>query len=178
MKKIYFLLLAICLIGTACEEKDKQCNNIEKPADLKPIDWENYNDAYTVYRNYYSSCGAAKREDIGKDIMIYGWICTIYRDKYMLENGDWLYDGVKLVDNPNFYNPNKKNSLPEGTWIGIESGFPIDEFQAKLDACDLAKKCFIKGKLGFREIEAGMCCKSLPYIHIIEIENIYFEEIR
>jgi hypothetical protein len=63
MRKISFLIIscltAILLLFTTCE---KNCIG-KRPKDVKPIDWENYNDVHTVYWNYVSLYSERKQED-------------------------------------------------------------------------------------------------------------------
>ena len=69
MKRIILCLTAIVLLFTAC---DKGCN-IARPKDVKPIDWENYNDVYDVYWNLLKFCSEPSNDD-GRYIKISGWI--------------------------------------------------------------------------------------------------------
>ena len=158
MKKISLLLIlnltAILLLFIAC---DKTCV-MKPPKDLKPIDWENYNSVYNVFYNYYALCNKQKYEDEKKNIMIYGWIYPQWEGWFILR------------DSPN--NANENLAYP---WIRILSFEVETEFQAKLDTCDLTKKCFIKGKLIFNCLHSGMCSTSVPEIIISNLDDVYFE---
>ena len=67
MKRIILYLTALLLVFFACE---KSCLE-KKPKDVKPIDWENYNDVYTAFWNTYSACSESKNAK--REIMVYGW---------------------------------------------------------------------------------------------------------
>jgi ABC-type oligopeptide transport system substrate-binding subunit len=71
MKKINLLLILsfAAVLFAACE---KNCIG-KRSKDVKPIDWENYNDVSTVYWNYVSLYSERKQEDEGKTIKISGW---------------------------------------------------------------------------------------------------------
>ena len=162
MNKIILHLTTLLLLFAACEKK---CT-IKYPKDIKTIDWENYNDVYTVYWNYVHVSGSKQehkmRMDEGKEIMIYGWITSQYSGPIP------LFD---LCESPNggIHCP-----------IGIVLPTPYPDFfvhlRTKLDTCDLIKKCFIKGKLRSGELFNGnYFCKEQAYIMIEYIDNIYFE---
>ena len=172
MKRIVLCLTIILLLLVAC---DKNClNTKEKPKNLKPIDWENYNDVNTVFWNFYGPCEDFYNMNNPENIMIYGWINTITKNWVYFngENYDWLASGrIELVDNPNFYNDS--GSKPTGYWVDLL--FPVNEFKAKLDSSDLTKKCFIKGKLRFNPLKMGFCCRNSVEIVITDINDIYFE---
>ena len=153
-------LTALLLLFTACE---KTCS-VKKPKDVKPIDWENYNDVYTVYWNYSSVYSKRKQEDEGKIIKISGWIT-----QHSPPNANLfaLCDDSKYAIRSSGY----KTSPP----IMHIDGYFVPGLQAMLDSCDLTKKCFIKGKLGFREIPSGFCTGAMPIIEITDINDIYFD---
>jgi len=149
MKKIILVFTAIVLLFTACE---KSCLE-KKPKNLKLIDWENYNDVYTVYWNYHQEC-PGKQEDENKEIMVYGWI----------KNG---FMGWELVADRNS-NPNGGNSH-----VILQAA---NQVPAIIDSSDLTKKCFIKGILGLCNFPTNNCCHVVPLIMITNINDIYFEK--
>ena len=156
MRKIILCLTTILLLFAACE---KTCIG-KKPKELKPIDWENYNDVYTVYWNYYNECRETKKEE-NKDILVSGWIQGYYGPGH-----DFF-----LRDNPDMEGPRIVITMFLEDLIS-ENAFKI---ASKLDTCDLSKKCFIKGKLFFYNESDNGCCWINPIIYLNGTNNIYFE---
>ena len=128
MKKIILCLTAILLLFATC---DKGCK-IKRPKNLKPIDWENYNDVNTVYWNCVKSCEKYSDEHEGKIVKISGWI-------------DWYkeYNIFTLCDD-------SKN-------LGYGSTFPSVIIKIKIPGIggvvlsnkDFTKKIYIEGRLSF-----------------------------
>ncbi|MDR1180548.1 MAG: hypothetical protein LBL13_01015 [Bacteroidales bacterium] len=157
MKQIILYTLTGMLIFTAC---GKKC--IPKPPkDLKTVDWVNYNDVYTVYWNYTSSYEKTKPHNTGKIIKVSGWKVASFDLFYLCDNAKYAEENSRREGN---------TTLP---MVGIDCSFP--GFQAMLDTCDLTKKCFVKGELALTDIGAGVCRKVIPVIHVMEINDIYFE---
>ena len=126
------------------------------PKNVKPIDWENYNDVYTVYWNCRSTCKENKTINEGKTIKISGWKTT-WSDSFLLCE--------KIVY--------EKGSHPF-PFIPILCYLP--EFKDKMDTCDFTKKCYIEGIIHlelWEERPRG--CIIEPYIEITNIDNIYFK---
>jgi len=155
MKRIILCLTAILLLFVACQ---KSCIP-KRPKNLKSIDWENYNDVYTVVWNYKNECrGTEKDED--KDIMVYGWIHNF--------NG---------ISTPQFDLCNNTDVKTPRIMITTFHDSPNEglEILSKLDTCDLSKKCFIIGKLFFYQESNNDCCWVYPIIFLNSANNIYFE---
>jgi len=142
MRKIILCFTALLLMFATCEKI---------PKDVKPIDWENYNDVYTVYWNLYSSCEKIKSEYYGKTIKIAGW-------------NIWYLDAFSLCDDT------KDNAAP---FVAIECNLP--EFKTKLDTSDLTKKCFIKGNIHLKKEKMPRGCRVFPVVKVTDINDIYFE---
>jgi hypothetical protein len=151
MKRKNLLIVVLLVIAGsffACEKI---------PKDVKPIDWENYNDVYTVYWNCYSSCKEIKNEYAGKTVKISGWRI-------------WSRDLFSLCDDAKcaeiFFVPSPLES------VVIDFCFP--EAQTLLDTSDLTKKCLIKGKIRLK-MEKMSGCKVFPVIEVTDINDIYFD---
>jgi hypothetical protein len=43
------------------------------------------------------------------------------------------------------------------------------------DAIDITKKCYIRGKLEFNWIQAGICCSTEPQVFVYNVNDIYFK---
>ena len=166
MEKIRFIMfsgfIALFLL-VACK---KQCA-INYPKDIKPIDWENYNDVYTVYWNYRTEGSVTNKkigQDRGKDIMIYGWVCF----------GD--FSNIHLFGLRESSNSGITCAVGAAT-IQIDSiNYLHEQVRTKLDTSDRTKKCFIKGKLDFVEAPDMHCNWIVPKVVITNINDIYFEE--
>jgi len=152
MKRIILCLTALLLLFVACE---KNCLE-KKPKDVKPIDWENYNDVYTAFWNTYSTISESSRIE-GKDIMVYGWVLPNYSAHgfTLVTETHGSDKPVRLAGKPHFQ-----------VYCGSKE---------KLDTCDLTQKCYIKGKLAFNRIKAGSCSVAVPEIKIEDIDNFYFD---
>jgi len=165
MKKIILCFTALLLLFTACKPpEDKPCK-IYRPKDLRPIDWENYNDVYTVYWNYRTvnfDINDKIEQDRGKNIMIYGW--------------------VHFGDFSNIHGFGLRESFNSGLTcnvgadvIQIDSiNYLHEQLQTKLDTSDWTRKCFIKGKLSSVEFPDN-CNWRYPKVIITDINDIYFE---
>lgn len=157
MKKINLLLILsfAAVLFAACE---KNCIG-KRSKDVKPIDWENYNDVSTVYWNYVSLYSERKQEDEGKTIKISGWKA-------------WSYDAFSLCDDAKYAD---RNLGYVAAFPHVDIYFNFPEAYTILDTCDLKKKCFIKGNLSFFIIKGGMCTKAEPIIEVTNINDIYFK---
>ena len=178
MNKIKFLtvfcITTLLLLFTACKkdckkenckEEDDPCK-IDRPKDVKPIDWENYNSVYDVYWNYYAlTCEVNKKidEDEGKDIMLYGWIFQGVMD--------YTFDGYKFILIGNEEDIFSWNSSILSSGICVWSSGIRDSLIDKFNTNDVTKKCFVKGNLS--------CYSRARYISpeiiMVDINDIYFE---
>ena len=163
--KIKTILISIVVCAgifflSACT---KLCvDQVKKPANVPAVDWEVYNDVYTVFWNYYTFCSRTKEEDRGKEIMIYGWVRYITSAKRFT-----LYEEHRVNS--------EDHSCPSVEILTRDDNVK-KELQAILDTCDLKKKCFIKGRLGFNCLQTiSICDTSVPEILLENIDNINFE---
>jgi len=170
MKRTILFLTAILLLFAAC---DKDCK-IKYPKDLKPIDWENYNDVRTVFWKYYTH-EAKNQTDEGKEIMVSGWLShpKYYRGntKTMLLFEDFSKTDVNdPIPKESIYIRCYSNRID--TLINICS-----DLTNKLDTCNFMKKCYVKGILKIDCITMmGRCPeRCMPYILIENVDNIYFK---
>jgi len=155
MKKIFLCFTALLLLFAACE---KTCIG-KKPKNVKPIDWENYNDVFTVYWNYISSYSKRNQADEGKTIKISGWRIWS-RDAFTLG------DDAKCAEN--FFVPSPLES------VSIDFYY-CPEVRIVLDTSDLTKKCYVTGVLSFFEIEKSCGVIVKPEIIVYNANDIYFK---
>lgn len=153
-------ITVILLSSAAC---DKFCG-MKPPKDVKPIDWDNYNDVHTVFWNYYTLCSETKEKDRGKEIMVSGWISQgAYKSALF-----FVEDVSKTNDNNN--TPLAMGNIPI---VSIDL-----ELQNKLDTSDITKKCYVKGTLDFDclYVMSRVCeSKSRPKINVLNADDIYFK---
>ena len=85
MKKYYYIplmILAVIILSLfSCKDN---CKYDDIPSDVKPIDWNNYNDCYDVFYNYYGSCNDFKTGMTGKTIKCKGWV-FVPKDSYSID---------------------------------------------------------------------------------------------
>jgi hypothetical protein len=140
MKNVFFLILIslFSLVFNSCGK----CN-FKKPKGIKPIDWENYNDVYTVYWNYSESGDMSMNQGFtGDTIKVYGWI-------FQGNHGETINPGMFMLIE------NEKNIFDPNPWIEKRTGFYIETFdkelinalKVKFSETDITKKCYIIGSL-------------------------------
>jgi hypothetical protein len=111
-----------------------------------------------VYWNCYSCCDEIN-ENEGRTVKISGWKA-------------WSYDAFNLCDDAK-YADRKLGYTAATPFVTIRCDLP--EFQAKLDSCDLTKKCFIEGKIFLWREDYPRGCTAEPKIEITNIDDIYFK---
>jgi len=159
MKKLLFILFfgaGFCLLLSAfCLFYGCETCKIKYPKNLKPIDWENYNDVHTVVWNFLSECNGFDYGMQKKNIMIYGWM-----------TGYSVHSGIIQIKN------NSENT-GETLIVRITNDVEKDIYE-KLFAPNWPKKCFAKGEL-LLEAEYTTCCRIVPELKVNRGEDIYFE---
>jgi len=169
MNKLVFCFSILLLLFVSCKKdcKDNPCE-IDRPNDVKPIDWDNYNSVYDVYWNY----GATEKwsDDMGKKIKLYGWI---HQGK----------EGWCPPVNPlNFRLIYKENNIFEIDGALIGESIYVRYYGHNIDftdsvytifaTSDITKKCYITGTLSFFTTPDMDCNWVNPTIFFT---NIYFE---
>jgi len=167
MKKIILCIIVVLLIFTGCNNNG--CK-IKYPKNIKPIDWENYNNVYDIFWNYHTENSVTNKkidQDRGKDIMVYGYIFGISTFHFsLIANKD--NSEIQL-----FISPFDYHYEDDDRYANIDT--LLNQIQTKLDTSDLTKKCFIKGKLSNESFPNNDCNWIDPKIIITDINNIYFE---
>jgi hypothetical protein len=165
-------LCAVVLLAFSC---GRDCEfDLVKPADIKPIDWEGYNDVYTVFWNILTDDCHGAGTLTGDIIKIYGkldiseryggsFFSLIYEQEYDENN---LYDFV-----------HKKYDYPAAPSIHVSCLVGDDELQEKLASCDLTRRCYIKGEFAIGALTSDRpgdyCCFSVPKIYLKNINDKY-----
>ncbi|MDR1878606.1 MAG: hypothetical protein LBQ64_03460 [Bacteroidales bacterium] len=163
MKKVFLFLLTATLIVTSCQ---KGCG-VRRPRNVNSIDWNNYNDVYTVYWNLSGECSKENRRynEDSVIIKVSGWKA-------------WSYDRFSLCDDPKYANQELgyTGASPIITvhYFGKDSLFSA-KFNEKMDTSDLTKKCYITGRIFMKDLPKMFCCRTVPQIHLNSVDDIYFK---
>lgn len=158
MKTKTAILLIIVILLSSCGGKiggcNKTCYDIEKTTNLKSIDWNNWNDAYTVYYNFYDNEEDACFDHDGDTIMCYGTMCGSSYDDINLEviGGD---NNLQLIFNMH--------------------GSEIDSINNLLNDTIHSDTCFVKGILRIFQYDIQCCKIVIPAITLNRIEDIFFK---
>jgi hypothetical protein len=155
------------LVFPACEKMCKQ----KMPKNLKPIDWSNYNDVYTIYWNNINKCIEKNHSDIaeGEKIKIYGWVKL---DPYGDNDFSYGFNGFTLIDDQSqIFAPNLIDCRHVSVVFRFEEDVTVDtnEIISK-------KRCYVEGKLYFNCQYLGRCKKTGILILVSNADDIYFEK--
>ena len=165
MKNLIFLVAVSLIFFPSCKEKDGWCSEVKIPKNLSPIDWENYNDVYTVYWNCMKK--QEKHNNKGDTIKVYGWIFQGHHGHPVRT------EEFSLIDKEaNIFAPNR--SVENGVYISVECYSIADSLKNKFSTLDITKKCYITGALRINGI-IGQCEPVVPIIKVTDINNINFE---
>jgi len=159
--------LSLCVVQNPCI--------IDRPDNVSPIDWKNYNDVYTVYWTYHKRerwQDAWIHKDTTKTIKVSGWIAQNYEPHYfdyMASDADFI-----LVGNETSYNA---PFIPIVFAGDLET---VNLLREKMATADLTKKYYIRGKLCFSLAicisgEDFGCCLVFPRIRVYSPNDISFE---
>jgi hypothetical protein len=176
---MFALYAGIALFAFSCKEKE-ECIPFERPKDLKPIDWENYNDVYTVFWNYYQrECSEMwVWDDSTKTIKVSGWIV---QDNWA--QGTVVPGRITLFTLVN----NSKDIYTISGYpqpyiaISVKDSDVAPLLFDKFTKTDITKKCYIRGSLFFKEREVSNYCLDYSgcflFLEIVldSIDDIYFE---
>lgn len=160
--KLTLLLIAVALLYS-CERRiggcAETCYDIEKPANLKPIDWNGWNDAYTVYYNFHDNIEDACYDHDGDTIMCYGHVPEYW---YNSPYGDFRLEVIGCLNN-----------------LEIQfnlHGNEIDSLHYMLNNSSHSDTCFVKGVLKLDDLDRECCIEVIPLITVNQIEDFYFKQ--
>ena len=155
MKNIVFLFFSFIFVFSSC---DNLCKKIEKPNDVKSIDWDNYNDVYDVYWNFRSYCHDVEIWQFENMIKICGWI--MYESN---PNSFWLIEPS-----------NPKIKIFIGAYF--EDNADTEKLKILLENNNSGKKCFIQGVLVIDCLYTNTGCQdAYPTIYLQSVNDVYFE---
>jgi len=175
--KLLIIICGIVLLAFSCK---KNCE-IKIPKGVKPIDWVNYNDVYTVFWNYVKDCSETCN-DVGRDIKVYGWIFQgpNYPDGKPLPVEPAHFVLISNEDDIFYWNCSTRGGACFS--VKVHSCETLDERKAliesvknKFSSADITQKCYINGKLSLDNLPTNRCCQTSPEIIIYNVDDIYFE---
>lgn len=167
--KLTIVLLTMATLLCSCKHKHT-CDDVVKPANLKPIDWQGWNDAYTVGYTFYDNEENACYDYDGDTILCYGHIAQ------------YLYDDYPSLKPDNIYL--ESGHMQQG--VHIDFGFLYDQNSSErdslinlLNSSNYSDTCFVKGvfKVSYYHIitTSKDCKYSYPGITVCRIEDIWFK---
>ena len=161
MKKLFILIIVLSITGFSC---NKKCG-VDKPKNIKPIDWENYNDVHTVKWNFRDDCSKFPLGRTGKTIKMYGWIFHPQSvNPYLFA---LLSDSLFVeADNP-------KCAMVYVICDGDRE--ECTAISSKINSSDSKRKCYVMGELSIDHLAGNTCCTSEPEILLKSSDDIYFE---
>lgn len=163
MKAKLSLLLMVVTMLCSCKHK---CYDIVKPSNLKPIDWNGWNDAYTVFYTYYDNYDDACHDHDGDTIKCYGHIA-----KYLYED----YSSLRSDDI--FLEANDRRQQAVGVGFMLQNSSEMDSLKSLLKSSSHSDTCFVKGTLDLWGWSGPHHCNTVyPYITVHNIEDFYFKQ--
>ena len=187
----YFLLCVVILFAVSCTKKNVDFPNscmdsyiniihteIERPENIKPIDWKNYNDVYTVYWTYHERCCCQKWvfDDLEKYIKISGWLYRGKKEEVLdgLSWPGWFY----LIDNYDESNTFAENLGTVGPFVTfmVKERHLVEALREKFATSDITSKWHIRGKT--QAIQNGLHGADFAFCTFHSIETSLIKRIR
>ena len=139
------------------------------PKSFSPIDWDNYNDVYTIYWNYEIDNSILERGPTGKILKAEGWVVPI---NWQEEIKPYYF---KLIDVP-YKQIQTQMDWYERYTVYVRTATPKvgEQLRIKIENSDLSKKCYITGDLVI-EFMDGAWNGYTPIIEITNADNVIFE---
>lgn len=186
MKQKKIILSIICVIVFFAFSCKSNCDTTtEKPDALQSIDWESYNDVYSVWWNYRSNDGIIHEDlTMEKEIKLYGNFDNVSFRSYF--ESEKYGVNFKLIDDHkhDFIDVNMGFSKHYAYTITIDvfsnSSFDKDDILERIEtwtSLSKTKKCYVKGTLRVGAAGGAEECPPYIYPHIFvnNFNDIYFE---
>ena len=168
--KTKLTIAVLIIISLMCSCKHT-CDDVVKPANLQPINWNDWNDAYTVFYNFYDNEEDACHSFDGDTILCYGHIAK------------YLYDDYSSLKPDNIYL--ESGHMQQG--VHIDFSFIYDQNSSERDSLinllnnsTYSDTCFVKGVFSIYSNTIHVFPKSCTYVHpkitVHRIENIYLND--
>jgi len=165
--RLIIAILAATVLFCSCKERCAGCYDcdsilvITKPADLKPIDWDGWNDAYTVWHTFHDVRENAQYSHRGDTIMCYGKISRILTSHIY---SSLIYLECKDASEPFYiYTTPLMDSIEKDSLVNL------------LDGICCSDTCFARGVLDL-SADQFTGCSVEPSIELMSIEDIYFKK--
>jgi hypothetical protein len=179
MKKIIKLItlsaILLMLAGEfiSCKGKENDCEIIfcDPPADMKPIDWEGYNDVYSTYWNFAINGGGNSFEQF-KQFKIFGRVQQMDLsapegsvDRFYLYDFD--YDDEPYVGDRPYLTRIE---------IRVKNTTTADSLYHKFAKTDLTKKCYIRGTIWGLHVDPFWSCARWvrEHKHLFHLDIKYY----
>ena len=162
------LTITLCVIIALFCSCKRTCKDIVKPSDLKPIDWNGWNDAYTVGYTFYDNVENACYDFNGDTILCYGHIARILYDNHTSLKPEHL-----------FFEGSENMKHQEWVYIGfsstiLQNNSERDSLISLLNSYSHSDTCFVKGILKVEPQYIDPCDIVAPHIYVHSIEDICF----
>ena len=158
--KLAIALLVVIAPFCSCK---RTCKDIVKPSDLKPIDWNGWNDAYTVGYTFYDDAEDACFDFNGDTILCYGHIAR------------YLYEDYSSLSTSSIYLESGSKQEGVQVFFDIFGSDDVNILKQKLNNSVYSDTCFVKGTLYVHASAINKCyIVYCPAIHVSRLEDIYF----
>jgi len=169
--RLIIAILAATVLFCSCKGNCSGCGKFEcydvvKPADLKPIDWNGWNDAYTVCHTFYDKSEDAQMDHYGDTIRCYGCI-----SKYLYED----YSSLSKSSFICFECSDDSEAVAILHYV-IMNSCDRDSLVRLLDDSSYSDTCYVKGIFGFWGFGPEGCDYVKPAIYVNSIDNIHFKK--
>ena len=164
--KLALALLIAAITLFACKHKHT-CEDIVKPANLNPIDWNGWNDAYTVFYNFYDNDNDACHDFDGDTILCYGHIANyLYQDYPSLNPEDMFLEAGM-----------RQQGVGVNCWYIVHNNSSErDSLIRLLNNSSHSDTCFVKGTLELWGWDGPHHCNTVyPCLMVHKLEDIYFK---
>ena len=161
--KLTIVLLATIALFCSCKHT---CDDIVKPSNLQPIDWNGWNDAYTVGYTFYDNLDDACYDYVGDTILCYGHMARSLYNYQSIDPGDVFLEagimeqGVRVLFSSVFQH----------------NGCERDSLIRLLNNSSYSDTCFVKGTLELWAWNGLHNCRTVyPCLRVRSLEDIYFK---
>ncbi|MCQ2322458.1 MAG: hypothetical protein MJZ47_02425 [Bacteroidales bacterium] len=170
--RLIVVLLAAATLLCSCRKlcdgcHNPNCNETVKPADLKPINWDGWNDTYTIWYNCHRERtydDADVRSWAGDTIRCYGRISKYLYDDY-----------TSFSEVQNIYLECTSANKLEIDISMVMSGSGGDSLVRVLDSSSYSDTCFVKGLMCAYGGDIMGCYYLTPSIMLTSAKDIYFK---
>lgn len=166
--RLAIVILATLSLFCSCKHK---CYEVVKPSNLKPIDWNGWNDAYTVGYTFYDNEENACYDYDGGTILCYGHIAKYLYDDYPSLNPD---NSIYLESG------NKQQGVEVSfSFIYDQNSSERDSLISLLNRYTYSDTCFVKGVFKVYSYTIHVFPKSCTYVRpgitVCRLEDIWFK---